>query len=220
MVTITEFGRDQIFHAVKGMYTDVAERPETGFHFPTGRGICEILGYPKEQLDAIPTTALESFAGVGYPHRCNVIKQGNMVLDIGAGAGTDVFIASSLTGNEGKVYGLDMTSAMHEKLKRNIDKAGITNVVPLFGNAEDIPLEDESVDVVTSNGVLNLVPDKPLVFDEIYRVLKPGGRLQISDIVIQNSGDELEESKKNPKLWAECIVGALYEDVYIEGSRI
>jgi len=219
MVTITEFGREQIFHAVKDMYTNVAEKPETSFHFPTGRSICEILGYPAEQLDVVPDTALESFAGVGYPHRCNVIEAGDVILDIGAGAGTDVLIASLLTGADGKVYGLDMTDAMHEKLKRNIEKAGVKNIEPLLGNAEEIPLEDESVDVVTSNGVLNLVPDKPMVFDEIYRVLKPGGRLQISDIVIQNASEELDESRSNPKLWAECIVGALYEGTYVNGLQ-
>lgn len=214
MVAITKFTRENIFEAVQQMYTDVASKPEMGFHFPTGRPACEFLGYPKDQLDAVPVTALESFAGVGYPFSCNAIKKGDVVLDIGAGAGTDVLISSICTGDGGKVYGLDMTLAMHDKLHDNIKKMGATNVEPLLGNAEDIPLEDGVIDVITSNGVLNLVPDKQVAFAELFRVLKPGGRLQISDIIIQRCEEELVEAKNNPKLWAECIVGALYEDYY------
>ncbi|MDH5649304.1 MAG: methyltransferase domain-containing protein [Gammaproteobacteria bacterium] len=217
MVAITQFSRENIFDAVMKMYTDVAQKPEMGFHFPTGRPACEFLGYPAEQLDAIPATAIESFAGVGYPFRCNAIEKGHTVLDIGAGAGTDVFISTLLTGDTGKVYGLDMTQAMQDKLRENIQKMGTGIVEPLFGNAEQIPLDDGTVDVVTSNGVLNLVPDKPQAFAEIYRVLKPGGRIQISDIVINKSSEELDESKSNPKLWAECIVGALEEQIYVYG---
>lgn len=214
MVSITKFTRENIFEAVQQMYTDVASKPEMRFHFPTGRPACEFLGYPKEQLDAVPATALESFAGVGYPFRCNAISNGDVVLDIGAGSGTDVLISSLLTGNTGKVYGLDMTLAMHDKLHGNLEKMGATNVEPLMGNAEDIPLEDATVDVITSNGVLNLVPDKQIAFAELFRVLKPGGCFQISDIIIQRCEEELVEAKNNPKLWAECIVGALYEDYY------
>lgn len=214
MVAITKFTRENIFEAVKDMYTDVANKPEVGFHFPTGRRACEFLGYPEDQLDAVPATALESFAGVGYPFLCNAIHPGDVVLDVGAGAGTDVFISSMLTGDSGKVYGLDMTDAMHQKLHSNIEKMGVRNVEPLYGNAEDIPLDNEMVDVITSNGVLNLVPDKQVAFAELHRVTKPGGRLQISDIIIQQCEEELEKSRNNPKLWAECIVGALYEDYY------
>lgn len=217
MVAITKFGRDEIFTAVKKMYTDVATRPEVKYHFPTGRAICEILGYPAEQLDAIPDTAYESFAGVGYPFRCSVIKTGDVILDIGSGAGTDVFISSLLTGKTGTVYGLDMTEAMQEKLEKNKAVMGVDNVIQLKGNAEDIPLDDACVDVVTSNGVLNLVPDKQKAFAEILRVLKPGGYIQISDIAINKQEQELDESKSNPKLWAECIVGALHEDLYVKG---
>ena len=214
MVAITKFSRENIFDAVKQMYTDVALKPEMGFHFPTGRPACEFLGYPKHQLDAVPATALESFAGVGFPFRCNAIKAGDVVLDIGAGAGTDVLISSLLTGDKGKVFGLDMTDAMHSKLRKNIKKMGVENVEPLLGNAEAIPLDDVTIDVITSNGVLNLVPDKQIAFAELFRVMKPGGKLQISDIIIQRCEEELVEAKNNPKLWAECIVGALYEDYY------
>lgn len=219
MVAITGFGREQIFKAVRGMYTDVAERPEAGFHFPTGRGICAYLGYPAELLDAVPPAALESFAGVGYPHRCNVIRPGDVVLDIGAGAGTDALIAAHLTGATGRVYGLDMTPAMQAKLAANLRVAAVTNVVPITGVADQIPLADASVDVITSNGVLNLVPDKRAVFAEMARVLRPGGRFQIADIVIRNSGDALEKLRSDPQLWAECIVGALYQESYFSGLR-
>lgn len=216
MVAITKFDREHIFDAVKLMYTSVANQPEKEFHFPTGRSACEYVGYPNEHLDKILPAAMESFAGVGYPFGCDVIQQGDVVLDIGAGAGTDVLLSAILTGPEGKVYGLDMTRAMHEKLNRNKDEMGMAHVEPIIGNAEEIPLEDNSIDVVTSNGVLNLVPDKFKAFDEIYRVLKPGGRIQISDIVIHKHFDALDASKANPQLWAECIVGAMHENDYIE----
>jgi arsenite methyltransferase len=216
MVAIAKFDREHIFDAVRLMYTSVANEPERTFHFPTGRSACEFVGYPKELLDRVVPTALESFAGVGYPFASNVIKEGDTVLDIGAGAGTDILLAALLVGPSGKAYGLDMTRAMHEKLHSNMDKMGLEYVIPLLGNAEDIPMEDNSVNVVTSNGVLNLVPDKEKSFAEIYRVLKPGGYIQISDIIINKNMASLDKSKANPRLWAECIVGAMEEDAYIE----
>jgi len=215
MVAISKFSRDDIFDAVKLMYTSVANQPEKEFHFPTGRSACEFVGYPQEQLDRITPAALESFAGVGYPFAANVIEEGDTVLDIGAGAGTDALLSALLVGATGKVYGLDMTRAMHEKLYKNRDRMGLDHVIPLAGNAEGIPLEDETIDVVTSNGVLNLVPDKLKAFSEIFRVLKPGGSIQISDIIINQNKESLERSKSNPKLWAECIVGAMEEQEYI-----
>ncbi len=217
MVAITNFSREHIFEAVQKMYTQVAQQPQQGFHFPSGRPACEFEGYPAEQLDAVPAPAVESFAGVGYPFACNVIQLGHTVLDIGAGAGTDALIASILTGSKGKVYGLDMTQAMHDKLHANMQKMGVENVEPLFGNAEEIPLQDGTIDVITSNGVLNLVPDKPKAFAEIHRVLKSGGKIQISDIVINKNSDDLLKSKDKPQLWAECIVGALFKENYIKG---
>jgi arsenite methyltransferase len=219
MVAITRFEREHIFDAVKLMYTSVANQPEREFHFPTGRKACEYVGYPAEHLDRIIPTALESFAGVGYPFASRVINEGDAVLDIGAGAGTDVLLAALLSGPQGTVYGLDMTRAMHEKLHANKNAMQLDNVEPLMGNAEKIPLEDNSVDVVTSNGVLNLVPDKTRAFAEIRRVLRPGGRIQISDIVIHKHFNELDESKANPQLWAECIVGAMHEDDYLDALR-
>jgi ubiquinone/menaquinone biosynthesis C-methylase UbiE len=142
-----------------------------------------------------------------------VVRKGDVVLDIGSGSGTDVLIASRLVGAAGKVYGLDMTSAMLEKLGSNAAKMNAANVAPLRGEAEGIPLDDGVVDVVTSNGVLNLVPDKAKAFAEIFRILKPGGRVQIADIVVDRPISE--QSRNNPQLWAECIVGASLEDRYL-----
>src|SRR5512134_2755391 len=153
--------REFIFKAVDEMYTDVASHPDTVFHFPTGRSACLFVGYPANQLDDLPAEATESFAGVGYPFAADVIRSGDTVLDIGSGSGTDTLIAAMLTGPSGIVCGLDMTRAMREKLQRIVTAKQIEHVRVLEGNAEQIPLPDASVDVVTSNGVLNLVPDKP-----------------------------------------------------------
>ena len=220
MVAITKFQREHIFEAVKLLYTELAETPEKAYHFPKGRSACRHVGYPEELLETIPERTVESFAGVGYPFACDVIKKGDTVLDIGSGSGTDVMVAARQVTNSGKVYALDMTEAMLNKLKGNMEDAGITNVEYLAGNADDeIPLPDNSVDVITSNGVINLIPDKGGVCKEIMRVLKPGGYIQISDIVIGDKASELDESKKNPRLWAECIVGAVDANDYVEMFR-
>ena len=215
MVAILSNQREVIFDAVRRMYTDVATDPEREFHFPTGRTACEFVGYPAHLLNVIPPSAVESFAGVGYPFAAEVLRPGDVVLDIGSGSGTDALIAAHLVGSQGRVMGLDMTKAMRDKLWANVDRAGATNVEVLAGNAEAIPLPDSSVDVVTSNGVLNLVPDKARAFREIARVLRPGGRLQLADIVVRSLPSDA--CRANPELWAECIVGASTADSYIAG---
>lgn len=213
MVAFVGEKKESIFKAVSAMYADVANHPGRQFHFPTGRPACLVVGYPNIQLDAIPETAVESFAGVGYPFAVGAIRQGDRVLDIGSGSGTDVLIASTLVGPRGKVYGLDMTEAMLSKARANAEKMGASHVEFVKGNAEQIPLPDAAVDTVTSNGVLNLVPDKPRAFSEIFRVLRPGGQIQISDIVL---GKPIRaESRNDPQLWAECIVGAVQEEDYL-----
>jgi SAM-dependent methyltransferase len=209
MVVITSSQRDVIFDAVRVMYTDVAAHPEKRFHFPHGRPACEFVGYPAELLDRIPAAAVESFAGVGFPFAAAVIRAGDTVLDIGSGSGTDALIAATLAGPSGRVIGLDMTAAMRRKLERNARAMGAAGLEVLDGNAEAIPLPDASVDVVTSNGVINLVPDKPRAIAEIARVLRPGGRLQVADIVVGTLPSEACRSQ--PQLWAECIVGATTE---------
>ena len=209
--------KEFIFRAVEEMYTDVATRPGAVFHFPTGRLACLFVGYPADQLDCLPAEATESFAGVGYPFAADVIREGDTVLDIGSGSGTDALIAAMLAGPGGIVYGLDMTPAMRAKLEHNAAAMKIGHVRVIEGNAEQIPIPDASVDVVTSNGVLNLVPDKRAAFGEIARVLKPGGRLQIADIALRLPVSE--QSRADPRLWAECVVGAIVEDDYVSLLR-
>ena len=215
MVAILSNQREVIFDAVRRMYTDVAMMPEREFHFPTGRRGCEFVGYPAEQLDRLPATAVESFAGVGYPFAAGVIRTGDTVLDIGSGSGTDALIASGLVGPGGRVIGLDLTEAMRSKLRANAASAGAPGLEVLAGNAEAIPLPDTSVDVVTSNGVLNLVPDKPRAIQEIARVLRAGGRMQIADIVVRTLPSEA--CRAHPELWAECVVGATTAESYVAG---
>lgn len=216
MVAMLSDKREFIFKAVQDMYSDVALHPGKVFHFPTGRLACLFVGYPAAQLDLLPRTAVESFAGVGYPFAAGVIGSGDIVLDIGSGSGTDALLAGTFA-NCGRVYALDMTQDMLEKLRGNIFAMGADRVQPLEGNAEEIPLPDASVDVITSNGVLNLVPDKRAAFAQIARVLRPGGRLQISDIALDNPVSE--KSRSDPQLWAECVVGAVVEQDYLELLR-
>jgi ubiquinone/menaquinone biosynthesis C-methylase UbiE len=213
MVAIAGFTKEQIFAAVRQMYGEVATAPLKQFHFPTGRDACRFVGYPDAWLDRIPATAVESFAGVGFPFRAGVIRPGDTVLDIGSGSGTDALLAAGLAGPQGRVIALDITPAMLEKLRRNVAAAGVTNVEILEGNAEAIPLPNESVDVVTTNGVLNLVPDKAKAFAEIFRVLRPGGRVQVADIMLARPVGDV--ARKDPRLWAECVVGASLEDDYL-----
>ncbi len=217
MVVVTSEQRDILFEAVRDMYTAVADHPDQEYHFPTGRRACEYVGYPADLLDRVPPAAVESFAGVGYPFAADVIRPGDVVLDIGSGSGTDLIAAALLTGGEGKAIGLDMTDAMRRKAAANARAAGLENVELIDGNAEDIPLPDGSVDVVTSNGVINLVPDKAAAAREIARVLKHAGRVQIADIVVRDMPSD--ECRAKPQLWAECIVGATSEDDYLQSFR-
>jgi len=209
--------KELILKAVEELYTDVAARPGAVFHFPTGRLACLFVGYPAGALERVPPEATESFAGVGYPFAADVIHAGDAVLDIGSGSGTDTLIAAETTGPTGCVHALDMTRAMREKLERNAVAMKMTNVQVMDGNAERVALPDASIDVVTSNGVLNLVPDKRAAFGEIARVLKPGGRLQIADIALRVP--VAEASRADPRLWAECVVGAIVEDDYLSLLR-
>ncbi|MCI0444442.1 methyltransferase domain-containing protein [bacterium] len=206
--------RRRIFSAVREMYTEVARFPKQEFHFPTSRSACEFLGYSNQDLDSLPLEAVESFAGTGCPFLANCIQHGDTVLDIGCGSGTDLLISAQRTSTSGKVIGIDLTDAMREKAKQNISIADCTNAEVLEGNAEEIPLPDCCVDVITSNGVLNLVPDKVKAFDEMYRVLRPGGRMQIADIALSRRLSPA--AKNNPRLWAECVVGAVPEQIYVK----
>ncbi len=217
MVAIANYKRETILRAVRDMYTQVAQNPARVTHCLLGRPAARHAGYADAQLDSLPEGAIESFAGVANPFLANVVRAGDTVLDIGSGSGTDVLIAARAVGPTGKVLALDMTEAMREKLRANLEKAGIGNVEIIAGEMEQIPLPNESVDVVTSNGVLNMAPDKGITIAEIFRVLKPGGRLQLADIAL---GKAISfKYKQDPQLWAECIVGAVEEDKYLEMLR-
>ncbi len=207
-----------IAHAVKEMYTSVATAPPPDLHFPVGRDAAAFVGYPEDELDALPPQAVESFAGVGYPFLQDAIKQGDTVLDIGSGSGTDLLLAARRVGPSGRAFGLDFTPAMIEKTLKTIKENGIHQAFVLQGDAgETIPLPDNSVDVVTSNGVINLIPDKQRAFAEIHRVLKPGGRLQFADIVV--NAPIPQNAREDGTLWAACIAGADLTDTYLQTIR-
>lgn len=210
MVAILGYSREQIFDAVKGMYTAVADTPNAHFHFPVGDSACRLLGYPPQQLEQLPAALTESFAGVGHPFHAEVIRPGDTVLDIGAGAGVDSLIAGRLVGPEGRVVALDLSPAMTRKLYGTVQASGIDNVAVVQGSAESLPLADASVDVITSNGALNLVPDKRHAVAEMFRVLRPGGRLQLADVVIDRP--VTVDCHDDPRLWVECVVGATVEE--------
>ena len=212
MVYIGSARKEAIVGAIRAMYTHVARSPDASYPFPIGHAACTFVGYPAKHLADLPSSAVESFVGVAYPFAANVIHAGDTVLDIGAGSGTDLLLAAKAVGPDGEAIGLDITAAMIAKLATIVDKSGTRNVRLLEGSAEQIPLSNASIDVVTSNGVLNLVPDKQEAFAEIGRVLKPGGRLQLGDIALGKplTGDCVA----NPRLWAECIVGATLEEDY------
>lgn len=216
-ISNTTLDQTSVLEAVKSMYKEVSESPSKGFHFPTGRSSCLYLGYPEQELDSIPATAVESFAGVGYPFLADVIRPGDTVVDIGSGSGTDVLIAGLKTGPDGHVIGIDMTEEMIARANKNIEKAGMSQVEIMESLADELPLSNASADVVTSNGVFNLVPDKAKAFREVYRILRPGGHIQIADIVL--SKPVSDASKANPQLWAECIVGAEPVERYLELIR-
>jgi arsenite methyltransferase len=181
------------------MYQEVADTPDAEFHFYHGRQAAELFGYDADMLDAAPAGALNSFAGVGNPHLRSDIQPGETVLDLGSGAGLDAIIAAARTGPSGTVIGVDLNPTMCRSAKSNAAATGAAFECR-EGRMEDIPVDDESIDVVISNGVINLSFRKRRVIEEIYRVLKPGGRISITDIV---SGKQLSQSIVNdPKLWA------------------
>ena len=183
---------------IKKTYASVSEQPEQDFIFPTGRAWAEDLGYP-EELANVPESAVESFAGVANPWQLGRLSAGERVLDLGSGAGTDSLVAAQMVGERGRVTGVDMTPAMLAKARAAAAEMGISNVEFVEGEAERLPLPDEGFDVVISNGVIDLIPDKDAVFAELHRVLVPGGRIQIADVTIQNPVSE--EGRRNIDLW-------------------
>jgi SAM-dependent methyltransferase len=199
---------------VKDIYRHVARGEEAELHFEVGRGLAEHLGYPGELLDAIPAEALASFAGVGHHLDLAALQPGEAVLDLGSGSGTDVFCAALLVGATGRVVGVDITPEQLEKATRLRDRGGHSQVELVEARIEELPFGDASFDAVLSNGVINLAPAKDRVFAEAARVLRPGGRLAIADIV---SGRALKErTRRNVELWAACIAGAIPRGNYLE----
>lgn len=199
---------------VKQMYRQVARGKDAELHFEVGRRVAEHLGYPGELLDAIPAEALASFAGVGHHLDLAALQSGEVVLDLGSGSGTDLFGASVRVGESGRVVGVDITHEQLDKATRLRDRDGFSKVEVVEAHIEELPFDDASFDAVISNGVINLSPHKGRVFAEAARVLRPGGRLAISDIV---SGRALKErTRRNVDLWAACIAGAIPRKNYLE----
>lgn len=210
------FDVEELRAQVRATYDQVAREPNGEFHFHRGPDYAtEYLLYDRAELASLPDECTARFAGVGNPHRIGSIERGETVLDHACGAGVDLLLAAQKVGPEGRAIGVDMTSAMRECATEFARQAGLADIVEVReGVFEDLPVEDESVDVVISNGVVNLAPDKNQVFQEIYRVLKPGGRLFLADVVVQR---ELTlEARSNPDLWAACIGGALPEPELLE----
>jgi arsenite methyltransferase len=199
---------------VKAMYRDVAERPGGEYHFELGRPLAQRLGYPPEALDAIPPGAVESFAGVGYFFDLADLREGERVVDLGSGSGMDVFFAALQVGPTGSVTGVDFTAEQLTKARRLAAECGFEQVELVEARIESVPLRNGCCDCVISNGVINLAPNKWQVFAEAARLLRPGGRLAIADIV---SDQQLKESIVcDADLWASCIGGAAQQDAYSE----
>lgn len=201
---------------VRETYERVAADPGGEFHFHRGAGYAaRHLNYSREDLAQVPERSTCRFAGVGNPHRAGYLHAGEIVLDHACGAGMDLIIAAHRVGPSGRAIGVDMTQGMLDHAWQGACVAGVDSWTSLFnGMYEDLPVDDASVDVVISNGVLNLAPDKRIVMAEIFRVLKPGGRLHLADVVVQR---ELSDAARgNPDLWAACIGGALQEAELLE----
>jgi arsenite methyltransferase len=206
--------RAELERRVQDLYRGVARDPHAARHFETGRELALRLGYPEELLDSIPAPALESFAGVGYHLDMAALEPGDRVLDLGSGSGTDAFCAAVAVGETGRVVGVDFTDAQLAKATSLAEERGSRNVEFVEASIDDLLFDDASFDVVISNGVINLSPVKDRVFAEAARVLRPGGRLAIADII---SASPLNEAtRRNTELWAACIAGAIPTTAYLD----
>ena len=198
MAVEIEIDVDLLKNEIRKTYASVSDEPEREFIFPTGRAWAEDLGYPAE-LENVPEGAVESFAGVANPWALGRLTPGERVLDLGSGAGTDSLVAAQMVGADGHVTGIDMTAPMLSKARAAAAEMGVANAEFVEGEAEQLPFPDASFGVVISNGVIDLIPDKDAVLAELYRVLAPGGRMQIADVTIQNPVSE--EGRRKIDLW-------------------
>ncbi len=196
---VVDVDTDEVRAAIREEYREVAASPDKGFHFHTGRKLAGICGYRDEWLEGIPETAIESFAGTGNPFAMGELQPGERVVDIGSGAGIDSLIAGKMVGPEGEVMCVDMTPEMLAKARAAATAAAMEHVTFIDGFMESLPAEDGWADVVISNGVFNLSPNKPAVLREMFRVLRPGGRLQLADIMVER--EVSTASKQKIELW-------------------
>ncbi|MBJ7330109.1 MAG: methyltransferase domain-containing protein [Solirubrobacteraceae bacterium] len=212
---------DDLRAEIRATYDRVAREPDAEFHFEMGRALAARIGYPAEDLDAVPPDALASFAGVGHALDLAALAPGDRVVDLGCGSGTDVFAAARRVGPEGRVVGIDMTPGQLAKARALRDAACLPHVAFEHAQIESLPLRARWADVVISNGVVNLVPDKGAVFAEAARVLRPGGRLALADIVSNREIKPTTRAKAD--LWAACVAGAIVREDYlalIEGAGL
>lgn len=210
---LKEMTPDQIKEAVKEKYGQVAKNPCIRFNFPVGKGFALKVGYPKDVLDKLPKFMYESFAGANNPQPFIGLKPGEVVLDLGCGAGLDIYFYAKAVGENGRVYGLDISEDMVAKARVNMELIGVKNVEVKCGHSDSLPFDDNFFDVVASNGIYNLSPDKEKVMKEVFRVLKPGGRTVFCEVVLK---DKLpEDMKKNIDDWFRCIGGALPEKDFL-----
>ncbi len=190
---------DRLRQEVQHHYAEVAHDPHGEFHFHTGRAATTRLGYDDALLEGFPDSCVEAFAGVANPFHFGLPQPGEQVVDVGSGGGLDALIAARAVGGDGAVIGVDMTADMRERATRNAEAIDIDNVVFRDGFAEQLPVDDGWADIVISNGVLNLVPDKVAAYEEIYRVLRPGGRIQIADVCVER--EVPDDAKRDIDLW-------------------
>jgi SAM-dependent methyltransferase len=187
---------DQIKAEIKRRFVKVARAPHEEQKFPVGPASAKTLGYDAAEIDALPASVAESFAGVGNPLTLGELRAGQTVLDLGSGAGLDSILAARRVGPAGKVIGVDITEEMVEKARRNARAVGVANAKFRQGEVDALPVEDSSVDVVISNGVFNLCLDKPKVLAAVFRVLRPGGRVQMADILLEDGVTPQEVARK------------------------
>ncbi len=205
---------DEIKKLVKDKYSEVSRDPCGVFNFPVGKIFALKVGYPKEALDNLPLSLTESFTGANNPQGFVELKEEEVVLDLGCGAGLDLYFYAKRVGEKGKVYGLDISEDMVNKAKRNMELVRIKNAEISVGESDNLSFNDNFFDVVASNGIYNLSPDKEAVMREVYRVLKPGGRTVFCEIVLKEPLSE--DERKSYSDWFRCIGGALVENDFID----